>query len=168
LFLKLLFFDAVAANAVILNVMSLNKTGETFLSFLINKVLVVHPDVQEGVAFSAYKMRMGFHMSVKPVGAVGCNLYDLAQINQKSKIPVNGSQADIGKLLPHVHINGIRSRVVIAGHQEVLDGFPLAAVFQCWHKNLLSIMITITVSYILAKKANLSIENSTNYLQLVA
>ena len=96
---------------------------------LIDKGLVVHMDVKERMAFPAYKMRVGRHMSVEAVGSVGGNLDNLAQVGQQRQVAVDGAEADIRKFFFYMQIDGISGGVVVPGQEKAHNGFPLAAVF---------------------------------------
>lgn len=65
--------------------------------------------------------------------SVSGDFHDLAQIGEKSQVPVNCSQADVRKFLPDIHIDGIGGGMVRPGGEESLDTFSLFASFQICH-----------------------------------
>ena len=79
------------------------------------------------------------------------NSADFTCVRQKSKIAVHGTQADVGILLPHVHIDSLRRGMVFTGHKKIFNNFPLSAILIC-RQNLLLSSITVTVTnFILSK-----------------
>lgn len=86
------------------------------------------------VAFGTDKMMMPGGVAVETVSSsVSGDFHDLAQIGEKSQVPVNGSQADVRKFLPDIHIDGIGGGMVRPGGEESLDTFSLFASFQICH-----------------------------------
>lgn len=124
-----MYLRAFLTEPEILYRMPFDDSWKYVLGLLIDKGLVVHMDVKERMAFPAYKMRVGRHMSVEAVGSVGGNLDNLPQIRQQRQVAVDSAEADIRKFLLYVQIDGICGGVVIPGQQKALDRLPLAAVF---------------------------------------
>ena len=124
-----MYLRAFLTESEILHRMPFDDSRKYVLGLLIDKGLVVHMDVKERVAFPAYKMRVGRHMSVEAVGSVGGNLDNFPQIRQQRQVAVDSAEADIRKFLLYVQIDGICGWVVIPGQQKTLDRLPLAAVF---------------------------------------
>ena len=110
--------------------MPFDDSRKYVLGLLIDKGLVVHMDVKERMAFPAYKMRVGRHMSVEAVGSVGGNLDNLSQIRQQRQVAVDSAEADIRKFLADIQINGLGGRVIIPGYKKILDRLPLFTVLQ--------------------------------------
>ena len=82
-------------------------------------------------AFITDKMVMRMSIRVKMIYTVSDTQPGyLTQIGKQSQIPVNGSKTDVGKFCPYIAVNYICRRMVVSGHQETFDGFPLTAVFQ--------------------------------------
>lgn len=70
-------------------------------------------------------------VSVKTVRSDSCRkLLDFSNIGKQRQITVNCAKTDIGELFPNVCINSFCSRVIISGGKEILNGFPLSAIFQ--------------------------------------
>ena len=124
-----MYLRAFLTEPEILYRMPFDDSWKYVLGLLIDKGLVVHMDVKERMAFPAYKMRVGRHMSVEAVGSVGGNLDNLAQVGQQRQVAVDGAEADIRKFFFYMQIDGISGGVVVPGQEKAHNGFPLAAVF---------------------------------------
>ena len=124
-----MYLRAFLTEPEILYRMPFDDSWKYVLGLLIDKGLVVHMDVKERMAFPAYKMRVGRHMSVEAVGSVGGNLDNLAQVGQQRQVAVDGAEADIRKFFFYMQIDGISGGVVVSGQEKAHNGFPLAAVF---------------------------------------
>ena len=124
-----MYLRAVLTEPEILYRMPFDDSRKYVLGLLIDKGLVVHMDVKERMAFPAYKMRVGRHMSVEAVGSVGGNLDNLAQVRQQRKVAVDGAEADIRKFFFYMQIDGICGGVVVPGQEKAHNGFSLTAVF---------------------------------------
>ena len=118
---NLLFFQTGTAQTKILNHMAFNLAGEVFLRLRLDEFFIFYMKIQDLMAVLTYKMRVGFHMGIKPIGPVHGDLNNFSQRSQKSKVPVNGAQADIGKFFSYIHINGICGRVIVSGKQKAFD-----------------------------------------------
>ena len=124
-----MYLRAFLTEPEILYRMPFDDSRKYILGLLIDKGLVVHMDVKERMAFPAYKMRVGRHMSVEAVGSVGGNLDNLAQVRQQRQVAVDGAEADIRKFFFYMQIDGISGGVVVPGQEKAHNGFSLTAVF---------------------------------------
>lgn len=89
-----------------------------------------HGKIRDLMAAFADKMVVRGDSCVKVVGPVPeIQLLYLSDFREKVKVPVDGSQADIGKRFPHTGVQHIGCRVIAALGQAAFDGFPLSAVF---------------------------------------
>jgi len=112
----------------------LNLAGTALLGSLHDTVDVRHIQIHNPVTLGTDKVMMPGGVAVETVSPSVCgDLHNLAQIREKSQVPVNGSQADVRKFLPDIHIDGIGGRMVRPGGQKGLDTFSLLASFQISH-----------------------------------
>lgn len=76
------------------------------------------------------KMVMGTGIIIKMIHPVAhAQSGDLAQSGQQCQIAVNGPQTDIGEFVSQIAVYHVGRRVILSGHQEIPDSFPLTAVF---------------------------------------
>ena len=131
---QLVFVNAVPADSVEMRHIVFNPARAALLGSLHDAVDVRHVQIHDPVTFGTDKMMMPGGVAVETVRSSVCgDLHDLAQIREKSQVPVNGSQADVRKFLPDIHIDGIGCGMVRPGGQESLDTFSLLASFQVCH-----------------------------------
>lgn len=91
----------------------------------------VHGQILHTAALVTDKMIVRAGIRIKAVGSVAqTQTLDLAHIRQQSQITVYRAQADIGNLLPDIHIYNICRGMIVAAHKKLLDHLPLPAVFQ--------------------------------------
>ena len=126
--------DAVPADSVEMRHIILDLARTALLGRLHDAVDTRHIQVHNPMAFGTDKMMMPGGVAVETVSSsVSGDFHDLAQIGEKSQVPVNGSQADVRKFLPDIHIDGIGGGMVRPGGEESLDTFSLFASFQICH-----------------------------------
>ena len=78
----------------------LNLAGTALLGSLHDAVDVRHIQIHNPVTLGTDKVMMPGGVAVETVSPSVCgDLHDLAQIREKSQVPVNGSQADVRKRL---------------------------------------------------------------------
>lgn len=131
---QLILINTVPADSVEMRHIILDLARTALLGRLHDAVDTRHIQVHNPMAFGTDKMMMPGGVAVETVSSsVSGDFHDLAQIGEKSQVPVNGSQADVRKFLPDIHIDGIGGGMVRPGGEESLDTFSLFASFQICH-----------------------------------
>ena len=133
-FFQAIFTDSEKSSLIIRN-LSIFEICCNTLKTLIN-MFAEH--VHHTAASGAHKMTMGSGAGIETIcpAKAGKLLY-LPQISEKREVPGYGTKADIGIDLLHVLIYKISGGMVCPAGKKFLDGFSLAAVFQCGHLSLL-------------------------------
>ena len=127
--------------------MSLNQTFKISGSGLQNIVNTVRFQIGNAATFIADKMVMRMGIRVKMIHTVSdAQPGNLTQIGKQCQITVNSSKTDVGKFCSYIAVYYICRRMVVSGHQEIFDGFPLTAVFQHTYRLLSLKTITVTVT----------------------
>ena len=131
---QLILINTVPADSVEMRHIILDLARTALLGRLHDAVDTRHIQVHNPMAFGTDKMMMPGGIAVETVSSsVSGDFHDLAQIGEKCQVPVNGSQADVRKFLPDIHIDGIGGGMVRSGGEESLDTFSLFASFQICH-----------------------------------
>lgn len=111
--------------------MTFNASGKILGRKNINMFEAAYIKVQNTSTAVTDKMIVRIWIPVKTVGAdPGGKLLDFADFRKQRQIPVHSAEADIRKFFLNIQIYGFCGRVVITGNKEILNGFPLSAVFQ--------------------------------------
>ena len=91
--------------------------------------------VHHSAAAGAHEVTMGSGAGVKSVcSAKAGKLLYFTQISEKREVPVYSSKADVRIDLLHILLYKISGGMVSPAGKKFLDGFSLAAVFQCGHR----------------------------------
>ena len=124
-----LLFTTVLTAAIKISYMSLNFALKAFTGDLRHALHKRKIKIGNASAIRADKVIMRRGIEIKTVCAVAYSQScDFPDIGKQSQIPVNGSQADIGKGFAHIRIDDIRSRMVFSGGQKFFYSFPLFAM----------------------------------------
>ena len=126
---------AVAAHPEEVHGVALDPAVRAGLGFRLQIRKRLKRQIRDRTAPAADKMIMGAGVGVKMILPVAdSDPANLAQVYEKIQVPVDGSQADVGKFLTDARVYGVCCRMVVTAHQACFDGFPLTAILQCFHK----------------------------------
>jgi len=87
----------------------------------------IHVHIDNGTAFIAVKMIMKTCVGIEVIETIADSyLLKFSDIGKKLKITIYRSERDIGKLIADIHINRIRSGMILAGHHKLFYRLSLA------------------------------------------
>ena len=120
--------ETIRTDSVKMGHIVINMAAAALLGGFHDVIDAWHVQVHDPVASGTDKMMMPRGVSVETFSSSVCgDLYNFAKICKESQVPVNGSQTDVWKFLPHIHIDGIGSGMIRPAGQERLDTFSLFA-----------------------------------------